>query len=114
MSPVPHTASRRPAFWGMACIALAAASCCGSVYALSPLAPTPNNVRPLLQVANASQPVRLSDVKVDGRIVGQVVSTTVEMTFHNPNARVLEGELQFPLLAGQEVSGFALDNAGKR
>ena len=112
MSPVPHTTSRRPAFWGMACIALAAASCCGSVYALRPLAPTPNNVRPLLQVANASQPVRLSDVKVDGRIVGQVVSTTVEMTFHNPNARVLEGELQFPLLAGQEVSGFALDIDG--
>ena len=112
MSPVPHTTSRRPVFWGMACIALAAASCCGAVYALSPLVPTPNAVRPLLQVANASEPVRLSGLKVDGRMVGQEVSTTVEMTFHNPNNRVLEGELQFPLMPGQEVSGFALDIDG--
>lgn len=27
----------------------------------------------------------------------------VEMVFVNPNRRVLEGELQFPLLAGQTI-----------
>nr|WP_255595701.1 VIT domain-containing protein [Lysobacter sp. BMK333-48F3] len=34
------------------------------------------------------------------------------MVFRNPNARVLEGELQFPLQPGQQVAGFALDIGG--
>ena len=38
--------------------------------------------------------------------------TTIEITFHNPNARRLEGELQFPLEPGQQVIGFALDVDG--
>jgi hypothetical protein len=36
----------------------------------------------------------------------------MEMTFFNPNNRVLEGELQFPLLDGQSIAGFALDVNG--
>ena len=35
------------------------------------------------------------------------------MEFFNPNARILEGKLQFPLGAGQVVSGFALDIDGQ-
>ncbi|MGZ5206182.1 MAG: VIT domain-containing protein [Caldimonas sp.] len=35
------------------------------------------------------------------------------MEFFNPNSRVLEGKLQFPLGAGQVVSGFALDIDGQ-
>jgi tetratricopeptide (TPR) repeat protein len=38
--------------------------------------------------------------------------TRVEMRFFNPNRRVLEGELQFPLLDGQAIAGFALDIDG--
>ena len=34
------------------------------------------------------------------------------MEFFNPNRRVLEGKLQFPLRAGQVVTGFALDIDG--
>ena len=61
-----------------------------------PLAPPP---RPLvLRVPEAAQPVRLTRVNVDVMVVGRLARTTVEMTFHNPNARLLEGELQFPLL----------------
>jgi len=76
-----------------------------------PLAPPP---RPLvLRVPEAAQPVRLTRVNVDVMVVGRLTRTTVEMTFHNPNARLLEGELQFPLLDGQQVSGLALDFDGK-
>ena len=35
------------------------------------------------------------------------------MVFHNPNRRVLEGELEFPLTPGQEISGLALDINGE-
>ena len=59
------------------------------------------------------QPVELRKLRVNAEISGGVARTTVEMEFYNPNRRVLEGELQFPLLPGQEVTGFALDIDGK-
>ena len=34
------------------------------------------------------------------------------MTFFNPNRRALEGEVQFPLLPGQSMAGFARDING--
>jgi len=68
---------------------------------------------PLLIVAGAAQPVRLAAFKAEAKVVGHLARTTVEMTFHNPNGRMLEGELQFPLHDGQQVTGFALDFAGK-
>src|SRR4029079_13887076 len=39
--------------------------------------------------------------------------TRVRMVFFNPNHRILEGKLQFPLAPGQVVSGFALDVDGR-
>src|SRR5574341_312004 len=59
------------------------------------------------------RPVALRTVKVDTEIAGGVAVTRVEMVFFNPNRRVLEGELQFPLLDGQAITGFALDIDGK-
>jgi len=57
-------------------------------------------------------PVRIESVKVRTEVSGSIAQTEVEMLFRNPNARVLEGELQFPLLDGQSVSGFAMDVNG--
>jgi len=69
---------------------------------------------PLLRITDtAAQPVRLTAVNVDSRVVGHLARTTVELTFRNPNNRILEGELQFPLLDGQQVTAFALDFDGK-
>ena len=68
---------------------------------------------PLLSVSGASQPVRLAAFKADAEVIGPLARTTIELRFHNPNGRVLEGELQFPLLDGQQVTGFALDFDGK-
>jgi tetratricopeptide (TPR) repeat protein len=59
------------------------------------------------------QPVRLAWVDVQADIVGRAVCTRVELHLHNPNSRVLEAELQFPLLEGQSVTGFALDVGGE-
>jgi len=71
---------------------------------------------PSIHVKNLRQqesPVRISDVKIETRIVGALATTKVEMTFYNPNDRILEGELQFPLAEGQSISHFALDINGK-
>ena len=71
-------------------------------------------VPPRLTVAQgAESPVLLQAVRIESEISGSRALTTVEMTFFNPNRRVLEGELQFPLLDGQQVVGFALDIGGQ-
>ena len=65
----------------------------------------------LVQVAPGEQPIRLAHAGVDVFVDGSLAHTVIDLTLVNPNARVLEGELQFPLRAGQTVTGFALDMA---
>jgi Ca-activated chloride channel homolog len=66
-----------------------------------------------IDVGKSGQPVQLQSLDVSSEIVGGFARTRVEMLFANPNDRVLEGELRFPLLAGQEIDGFALDINGE-
>jgi Flp pilus assembly protein TadD len=67
-----------------------------------------------LVIANpAEAPVQLRVLRIDGEVRGGLALTTVELVFHNPNRRVLEGELQFPLREGQNVVGFSLDVDGR-
>ena len=74
--------------------------------------PRPPAVTPVLQVAGAEVPVQLRQVQLDSHVVAGLGETRIEMEFYNPNARVLEGELAFPLADGQQVAGFALDIDG--
>ncbi|NQT36653.1 MAG: DUF2135 domain-containing protein [Planctomycetes bacterium] len=60
-----------------------------------------------------SVPLHLAGLNVDVRIFGHVAQTSTTMTFSNPNDRVLEGDLYFPLPEGATVSGYALDIEGK-
>ena len=70
--------------------------------------------RPQLVIAAPGDiPVRLQQVAVHTEVSGNLAVTEIALTFHNPNRRILEGELQFPLLAGQNVLGFALDVNGR-
>ena len=70
-------------------------------------------ITPRLVVQGAEIPIRLESVAVTTNIAGRLAQTSVELVFFNPNARQLEGELQFPLLDGQEVTGFAMDFDGR-
>lgn len=79
-------------------------------------APSPQNAlrTPRLVVGTPSErPIALEGVKVRVDVTGAIAQTEVEMTFYNPNPRVLEGELDFPLLDGQTIVGFALDVNGR-
>ncbi|WP_291026558.1 VIT domain-containing protein [Dysgonomonas sp. 37-18] len=80
------------------------------------LAQQVNPGSPTIQVKDLQAtelPIRISNVNIDIKVVGPLAVTTVEMTLYNPNKRVLEGELQFPLAEGQNISRFALDINGK-
>ncbi|WP_395703806.1 VIT domain-containing protein [Aquabacterium sp.] len=74
----------------------------------APPPPAPRFVVPL-----GGAPIELADYRQEVSIVGQTVQTRLTLQLRNPNPRVLEGELQFPLAAGQAVTGFALDIDGQ-
>ncbi len=68
---------------------------------------------PWLHVSgNADVPVSLHSADVDIEVNGGFATTTMLLELRNPNNRVLEGTLQFPLGNGQQVVGFALDIGG--
>ena len=82
--------------------------------ALSPPA-TAQRAGPALMVklGEKSEPLRLASVDTEVRIVGYLAETRMTMTFANPHARALAGDLYFPLPQGATVSGYALDVKGK-
>lgn len=76
-----------------------------------PLAP--DITQPRFVAPDASQPLRLQRVDVQTVLAGSQAQTRLELVVHNPNARVLEATLEFPLADGQGVAGFALDINGE-
>ena len=66
-----------------------------------------------LQLQKNEQPPFVSALAVNARITGNLAETTLELTLHNPNARILEGECTLPLPDGATVSGMALDINGQ-
>lgn len=73
-------------------------------------------VNPKMRVSNPgvnkADTIQLYSLKIDIKIIGQIAITTLDMTYFNFNARVMEGEFNFPLAEGQSVSRFALDING--
>ncbi|MFN8510808.1 MAG: VIT domain-containing protein [Deinococcaceae bacterium] len=58
------------------------------------------------------EPIRFSEALIRTDITGNTAVTEVELGVFNPNNRVLEGSLEFPLAENQSVIGFALDIQG--
>ncbi len=59
------------------------------------------------------QPLAIASADIRVAIVADLAETTMTLTFSNPNDRVLEGELRFPLPEGATVSGYGLDVNGE-
>ncbi|WP_313051017.1 VIT domain-containing protein [Stenotrophomonas cyclobalanopsidis] len=83
------------------------------VDAQSPRHARPQSGTPLLIAPAAEQPIQLREARIEGEVQAGIAQTRITLEFHNPNSRVLEGELQFPLGDGQQISGFALDINGE-
>jgi tetratricopeptide (TPR) repeat protein len=81
-------------------------ACCLSSPAEAQIVPRITIERP------AERPVRLNAAAVEVQVAGSIAVTTIELTMHNPNARILEGALEFPLRDGQSVIGFASEVNG--
>jgi len=81
---------------------------------VQPIATADRDIAPRLVIAGpVDSPVRLEAVRISVELAGGFAQTEVELVFRNPNRRVLEGELQFPLIGTQQVVGFALDVDGR-
>ncbi|HEU6455247.1 MAG TPA: VIT domain-containing protein, partial [Roseateles sp.] len=73
-----------------------------------PLPSTPRFILP-----EATQPLQLKQVQLRTTLAGTQADTQLELVVRNPNPRVLEATLEFPLAEGQGVTGFALDINGE-
>jgi hypothetical protein len=61
----------------------------------------------------ASSPMRMGRVKMDVKVVGNIATTTLDITYCNELDRILDGQFCFPLGEGQSISYFALEVDGK-
>ena len=117
------TAPSRPFLRTLLLALLAAASTLASATKpIRPADPAPAIAVPPLPPAaaiarfhapQAETPIQMRSWRQDVSVAGQAVMTRLTLEFHNPNARVLEGELRFPLEDGQAITGFALDINGE-
>lgn len=53
--------------------------------------------------------ITIESAEISAELTGSTAVTTFDLVFRNPNPRVLEGTLLFPLLDGQSVIHFAVD-----
>src|SRR3990172_8720419 len=96
--------SNMPGFASATAILLAAAG-------LTATQPVSGLMVPRIRVPSGERPVEIAALDVRVVIHGLHPETTATVTFLNPNGRVLEGDLEFPLPDGATVSGFGLDVA---
>ncbi len=75
-----------------------------------PTLPLPPRLR--TDLSPAERPIELVELHVSVEASGSLAVTTWELVFYNPNGRVLEGRLEFPLLEGQTVVRFATEVDG--
>ena len=57
--------------------------------------------------------IQLKNIKTQVEIINGLAETTLEMQLYNPNSRPLEGDLEFPLQEGQQITALALDINGE-
>ncbi|MFM7533966.1 MAG: VIT domain-containing protein, partial [Rubrivivax sp.] len=75
-----------------------------------PTTPTPATAPALMRAAPSERPIEWTATQVRARVQGALAVTELTLTFRNPNARELEGQLEFPLGPGQDITGLALQS----
>lgn len=63
--------------------------------------------------SSTENPIKITDLSVKVKVVGNIATTSFEMTVTNTSKRVLEGELSLPLNGDQDICRYALDVNGK-
>lgn len=68
---------------------------------------------PDLELTGISKNAEINKLDIDLAVIGNIAETTVDVTFYNPNDRIMEGTVKFPLTSDQEIIEFHLDINGK-
>ena len=71
-----------------------------------------DDVLPFVSVLAGQEPVALEHLAMSVVVSGLFAETTQTLTLRNPNQRVLEGSLTFPLPEGAVITGYAIDIDG--
>ena len=77
--------------------------------------PPPPVPPPVIHVSTRAdeKPMMVDSYAVEAQVNGLFATVSTTIVFGNPNGRVLEGELEFPLPEGASVCGYALDVNGR-
>lgn len=69
---------------------------------------------PALSVTNDTTitALQISKLYINVAVTGNIATTTFDISFYNPADKILEGEFDFPLADGQNISRYALDING--
>lgn len=74
---------------------------------------SPEDRLPYIEAPRGERAIELSGLEIQVKVSGLLAETTQTMRFYNPNDRVLEGTLTFPLPDNAVVCGYALDVDGQ-
>lgn len=75
-----------------------------------------NHVKPNQRIqlkSDSKTELEISKMDVNVEVIGNIATTTYDITFKNNTNRILEGDFEFPLGDGQTISSFALDINGE-
>jgi hypothetical protein len=56
--------------------------------------------------------LKISALDIKTVVAGNIATTCFDIRFYNPNDKILEGEFEFPLADGQDITRYALDMNG--
>lgn len=71
------------------------------------------SIIPALHITDTTaSALKMASLSVDVVVAANIATTTFDISYYNPNDRILEGEFDFPLLDGQQVTRYALDMNG--
>src|ERR1700754_3118843 len=73
---------------------------------------SPEDRLPYVEAPSGEQAIEMSGLEIHVKVSGLLAETTQTMRFYNPNDRVLEGNLSFPLPDNAVVCGYDLDVDG--
>jgi tetratricopeptide (TPR) repeat protein len=67
----------------------------------------------LIRVESNAEPIEITEMDIKVEILANIAVTKYDITFYNPNNRILEGDFDFAMTESQNVTAFALDINGK-
>ena len=120
----------RMTFSALRWVSLLAVAALAATTAIADMAPIPRRHPPMrmpplprppvvpppainVSVRDNEKPMTVARYAVDAQVNGLFATVSTTISFANPNGRVLEGELEFPLPEGASVCGYALDVNGR-